>query len=147
MLARAVRCVRANMQFNIAVNQDWLPRLNRRTSVQRPCPSYEFIGLEGFGQIIVSPLIETLDAVLGSAKRREHQYRAFDVGAAKARYHVNSADTGQNPVKQNDVDGSVACFVQSRFAAACPVSRYLVASEQGRNVLRGLFVILYQQDS
>ena len=73
----------------------------------RPHPREQFARLEGLGQVVVGPHLETDDAVHGVAAGGEHQDRRV-LAAADGPADLQPVDVGQRQVEKDEIEAALA---------------------------------------
>lgn len=82
--------------------------------------SHEFLGLEGFGDVVVGPRLQPGDDVCSLRTSGEHDDR-YSAGASNVSTHLDSVAAGQHEVEQDEVGAKSGAGVDGVGTVVAPV--------------------------
>ena len=85
-----------------------------------PDTSHEFLGLEGFGDVVVGPGLQPGDDVCSLRTSGEHDDR-HPAGASDVSTHLDAVAAGQHEVEQDEVGAETGAGVEGVGTVVAPV--------------------------
>ena len=113
---------------------------------QRTHARFQFVQVEGLGQVVVGAGVQAQDAVADRAARGEDQHRRRQPGGARLGQHLQPVQAGQAQVEQHHVGQAGVPAVQR--ASAVAAGHHLHAAALEAALQRGLHrqVVFHQQE-